>query len=84
MYMSYCRFEGTWHELRAAMGTVDEHLEETAEFAVSDKEIQCFKSMVEEFTDWLRDTEICSEVEINWNELDNVCKKMAECMEDEG
>jgi len=65
------------------MSTVQEHIEGEAEFSMSDYEIRCFKTMVEEFTDWLYDTGILSEREINWNELDEVCKQMAECYEED-
>ena len=55
MYMSYCRFEGTREELRACLGVIDEHVNGEGESAVSEKEIRCCKSMIEEFVGWLND-----------------------------
>ena len=82
MYMSYCRFEGTLSELRACMDTVDEHINEEAQYEVSDKEITCFKNMVQEFVEWLTNTSILDdEGSVDWEELDRVCDMMGKSYE---
>lgn len=82
MYMSYCRCEGALHEVRAIMGQVDDHLNGDAEHGMSYSEIQRFKDLVEEFTGWLADIGILSEMDLDTRTLDEVCKKMEEGYED--
>lgn len=78
MYMSYCRFEGTLAEMRACIGSVEEHVNEEAEYEVSEREIDCFRKMVQEFAGWLYDMELLDENgELDETELDNVCESMA-------
>ena len=84
MYMSYCRFEGTLHELRACMADVGEHVNEEAEYKVSDSEIRCFRTMVEEVIEFLQEHELIDENGyLDEDSLDWTCKKMAESWEDE-
>lgn len=72
MYMSYCRFEGTRMELRACLGSIEEH-----EYAISDREIEHFRRMVEEFHGWLKDMCIIDDNgDIDEDELDQVCMSM--------
>lgn len=78
MYMSYCRFEGTRHELNACMANVLEHINEEAEYSVSHGEIEHFKEMTKAFVDFLLDTEILEEAYINEEALKSVCEKMAQ------
>ena len=79
MYMSYCRFEGTLHELRACMAEVGEHVNEDAEYEVSDNEIRQFRMMVDEIVTFLQDNLLIDEHgELDEEELDNVCEKMAQ------
>lgn len=77
MYMSYCRNEGTLAELRCVMTDVEAHINEEAEYNVSEREIDHFKSIVYEFYDFLCDNELldcCGEID---NEvLDLICAKM--------
>ena len=61
MYMSYCRFEGTLAELRACMSEVYDHVNEEAEYEVSDREINYFRQMVEIFF-----RSKSSPVEVSW------------------
>ena len=78
MYMSYCRFEGTRHELRACLSDVEEHVNEEAEYEVSDSEINHFRFMVEDFVGWLNDMALLDEDgEIDQDALEQVCKAMA-------
>ena len=77
MYMSYCRFEGTKMELAACLGEVNEHLEEAAEYKVSDNEIRCFRRMVEDFVDFLHDACLLDECgDLDHEALDEVCDMM--------
>ena len=78
MYMSYCRFEGALQEMRACMEDVREHSYEQAEYEVSDREIDCFRTMVRDFTDFLREMELVDEDGcVNEEELDRVCESMS-------
>ena len=84
MYMSYCRFEGTAAELRACLGDVEEHINEEAEYEVSDREIRSFRSMVEDFVNFLNENELLDEDgELNEDELDRVCELMKQTAKDE-
>lgn len=76
-YMSYCRFEGTLHELRACMADVDEHVNEEAEYEVSDREIKCFKDMIYEVVGWLNDQCLLDEYgDVDEEQLDTICEAM--------
>ena len=78
MYMSYCRFEGTAQELHACMGDVEDHVNQEAEYAVSDHEIRHFRNMVIDFAGWLYDMGLLNaDGEIDEEELDRVCESMA-------
>lgn len=61
MYMSYCRFEGTRHELRACLSDVEDHVNGEAEYKVRENEIGHFEQMVREFVDWLNDMALLDE-----------------------
>lgn len=77
-YMSYCRFEGTRSEIQACLYDVEEHINEEAEEPVSDNEIRYFRSMVEDFYYWMNDIGLINEFgELNEEELDRICDKMA-------
>lgn len=83
-YMSYCRFEGTLHELRACLNDVEEHVNEEAQYGVSDSEIEQFKIMVHEFVDFLKDTEILdANGEVDETMLDGVARAMEQGYEEE-
>ena len=78
MYMSYCRHEGSLAELRACLSDATEHVNEEAEYEVSDREINCFRTMVKEFVSWLQDAEILDdEGEIDDDALEQVCEAMS-------
>lgn len=84
MYMSYCRCEGTLHEMRAVLEDASDHVSDDAPYRVSDGEIYCFRQMVTEFVDWLNDMGLLEdEVYINDEELDNVCSAMAHGYEED-
>ena len=84
MYMSYCRFEGTRHELDACIGEVYDHYNEEAEYEVSENEIENFRRMVHNFVELLNDTGILDEDgEINNDALDGVCETMRHRYTDE-
>lgn len=74
-YMSYCRFEGTLHELRACIADVQEHIDEEARYEVSDSEIEKFKIMVHEFVEFLNENQII-DADINEAVLDDVAQAM--------
>ena len=77
MYMSYCRNEGTLAELRCVMSDVEAHINEEAEYSVSEREIDKFKSVVSEFYDFLCETELLDcNGEIDNEVLDIICEKM--------
>lgn len=82
MYMSYCRFEGTRRELEACLQEVEEHVNEEAEYEVSDHEIAHFKKMIVDFVGWLNDMCLL-DGELDHDELDRVCESMAKCYNDE-
>ena len=83
-YMSYCRYEGTYSELRACLNDVEEHINEEAEFEVSDHEIQHFRNMVEYFHDFLCNMELLDEDgNLDDDALDAVCEAMAKSYEPE-
>lgn len=76
-YMSYCRFEGTHHELRACLNEVQDHIDCEAEFSVSDGEIAQFKEMVEYFHEFLVDAGILEMgTRIQQDRLEEVCEQM--------
>lgn len=84
MYMSYCRFEGTRSELAACLGEVEDHINEDAEYAISDQEIEHFRRMVKMFVEFLQELEILDEEgELDKEVLDIVCKSMAQGYEKE-
>lgn len=79
MYMSYCRFEGTYHELRACMGEVEEHIYEEAEYSVSDNEINYFRKIVELMAEFLVNEGIIDEYgELSDERLDQICNKLGQ------
>ena len=83
-YMSYCRYEGTYSELRACLNDVEEHVNEDAEYEVSDHEIQHFRNMVEYFHDFLCNMELLDEDgNLDDDALDAVCEAMAKSYEQE-
>lgn len=84
MYMSYCRFEGTHQELRACLCDVEEHVNEEAQYEVSDREINQFRNMVEYFVGWLNDMALLDEDgDIDQDALDQVCEALAKKYEEE-
>ncbi len=83
-YMSYCRYEGTYSELRACLNDVEEHVNKEAEYEVSDHEIQHFRNMVEYFHDFLCNMELLDEDgNLDDDALDAVCEAMAKSYEEE-
>lgn len=75
--MSYCRFEGTLGELRRCLDVVGEHLNEEAEYPVSENEIACFHYMVREFFDFLKDADLIDdEGELDRDMLNEICFKL--------
>ena len=84
MYMSYCRYEGTYSELRSCLSDVEEHVNEEAEYEVSDREIQWFRNMVELFHEFLCEQELMDEDgNLDMNALDKVCEAMAKRYDEE-
>lgn len=76
-YMSYCRYEGTYQELRICLDNAEEHINGEAEYEVSESEIEFFHRMVTEFTDWMKENGILDDdVEIDEESLGNICSAM--------
>jgi len=79
MYMSYCRFEGTRYELNACIGDVEEHINEEAEYPVSESEIEHFKKMLHDFYEFIYETEILTDDgELDEEMIEAICQKMRE------
>ena len=84
MYMSYCRFEGTHEELRACLADVKEHIQEEAEYEVSEREIEHFQGMVRDFYSWLVDYElITGDGELDEEMLERACEYMRKSYSEE-
>lgn len=76
-YMSYCRHEGTLYELKCCLADAEEHVNEEAEYSVSDNEIRCFKDIITDVYDWMCDMALINEYgELDTDELNNICEKM--------
>lgn len=77
MYMSYCRHEGTFAELRACLRDAEDHVNGEAGAAVSDGEIRHFRNMIEYFAGWLQDMALLDEEGyLDDAALDEVCEAM--------
>lgn len=77
-YMSYCRYEGTKMELNTCLHDVEEHVNEEAEYEVSDREINHFRNMVKTFWGWMQDMCLVDEYgELDRDVLEDICQKMA-------
>lgn len=84
MYMSYCKYEGTRAEMNVCIEDVIEHINEEAEYEVSDHEIQQFRKMVHEFVEFMYEADLLDEHgEVNEDALDSVCEAMAKGYEEE-
>lgn len=84
MYMSYCRYEGTYSELRACLNDAEEHINEYAEYEVSDREIQHFRNMIELFHEFLCEQELMDEDgNLDWDAIDKVCEAMRKSYDEE-
>lgn len=78
MNMSYCRYENTLSDLRDCIHDAVEHINEEAEYAVSEREIDCFRRMVKEFWEFLNFCEVIDfeTGRLNEEELDECCFRM--------
>lgn len=77
MYMSYCRFEGTNHELNACLVEAEEHAYEEAEYPVSSGEVEQFRKMVNRFYDFMVDMGLIDyNGELDEDALNEICEKM--------
>lgn len=84
MYMSYCRYEGTYNELRRCLHDAQEHIDEEAEYDVSEDEIQHFRNMVELFHEFLRDNSLMDcDGRLDWTAIDAVCEAMKKSYDEE-
>lgn len=84
MYMSYCRHEGTFSELKACLADADEHMCEEAEYPVSDREIKHFQNMVEYFFNWCDESGLIDEYgELKYDRLEEICESMRKGGEEE-
>lgn len=83
--MSYCRQENTYLALCEALSDVEEHVNEEAEYKVSNREIQNFRNMVEYFHEFLCNNELLDEDgNLDDEVLDQVCDAMAKSYNQEG
>ena len=81
-YMSYCRQEGTFAELRLCLSDVEAHIDGEADDVVSDREIRNFKGMVECFYNFLMDQDLLTdEGELDEERLEEVCQSLGTCRE---
>lgn len=77
MYMSYCRFQGTRAELNACLGVVEEHVNDEAEYPVSENEIANFQYIVNDFVTWLHDMALLDdEGYLDEDALNDICDSM--------
>lgn len=84
MYMSYCRMEGTRMELAACLQDAEDHVNGEAEYAVSDREIQHFRRIIEDTFYWMRDMDLIDEDGyLNEAGLDEICEAMSRAGEEE-
>ena len=82
--MSYCRQENTFAALREALGDVEEHINEEAEYETSDREIREFRNMVEYFHTFLCEQELLDEYgDLDTDRLDQICEAMAKSYDEE-
>ena len=79
MYMSYCRYEGTRMELSVCLQEAEDHVNGEAEYAVSEREIDHFRKMVEGFYYWVKDMGIVDdEGNLDQGALEDICCAMAQ------
>lgn len=84
MYMSYCRFEGTRAELRTCLNVVEEHVNEEAEYEVSENEIRNFKQMIIMIHDFMYEMNLLDENgDLNMERLEDIAEYMAESYDNE-
>ena len=84
MYMSYCRFEGTFNEMVQCLADVEKHIYGEASDKISDNEIEQFKKMTVEFFDFLKDNYLVTQDgELDGIVLDRICESMAKACVDE-
>lgn len=84
MYMSYCRMEGTRMELAACLQDAEEHLYGEAEYAVSEREIEHFRRIIEDTFYWMRDMDmILDDGRMNEAVLVEICEAMSRAGEEE-
>lgn len=57
-YMSYCRQQGTFEELKQSLYDVEQYINGNADEAMSDREIESFRKMVFWFVDFLNEQEL--------------------------
>ena len=77
MYMSYCRFEGTYSELRRCLDDVEEHVNEEVTSPVSSREVDFFMKTVLDFGDWLQEMSLLDEDGfLDRSRLEEICEAM--------
>ena len=71
------------HELRACLSEAEAHVNGDAEDRVSEREIDKFRTMVQEFYGWLTDMALVNEYgELEEDALEDICEDMAKSAED--
>lgn len=70
--------------MRACLSDVEEHINEEAQYDVSDREIDNFKRMVLEFTVFLQDNDLLDEYgNLDEDQLDGICDTMRKSYNEE-
>lgn len=78
MYMSYCRYEGTRQELNTCFNDVENHVNGTAEYEVSDLEIYHFKKMIVEMYNFMCEMDLLDTYgDLDEDRLEEIAEKMA-------
>ena len=84
MYMSYCKYEGTAAELRRCLGDADDHINEEAQYTVSENEIKHFRRMVTDFYEWMEQNDLLTnDGELDEERLDYICETMKQATDEE-
>ena len=77
MYSSYCKFEGAYQEMERCLNDVQDHVDESAEYPISDRECNCFRKMVKEMVWFLNDNFLLDDTgNLDEEELEMVIRAM--------
>lgn len=81
--MSYGRQENTYAALREALGDVSDHINEEAQYPVSEREIMEFRHMMQFVVEFMYENDLLDEDgELDDEALCRVCEAMSHGMEE--